>query len=289
MIALAVGVAIDPLRPRTSIRGAGPHRPRVHHPSYSRRAAHSTQATTTSKRDRISPRPGSASRSPQGGLPSNGGGARMARPEFPAAGWEGEVGFETWILTHVFSDACHHTTLVDAGTTVEELTTALLAQQGLVTSGPTDVTIAGYPGQHIEVTVPAEPRRLDMHERGDPVLARSRPGHVLRHVLHLRSRHDREDGHRRCRWTPLGGRRQDRSGSVPAGSAGASGCARIDPDRATDTVDRPPDTRLVAVTVLLTWSRNGPGRAMRLGPAWLGHAITLRPQISHRGVAVRGQ
>ena len=90
---------------------------------------------------------------PAGWVPSDGV-VKSSGPEYPAAGWEGEVGFETWILTHVFSDACQHTTLVDAGTTVDELTAALLAQQGLVTSGPTDVTVAGYPGQHIEMVVP---------------------------------------------------------------------------------------------------------------------------------------
>ena len=65
-------------------------------------------------------------------------------------------GFETSILTHVFSDACHHDTLVDAGTTVEELTAALLGQQSVTASGPSGVTVAGYPAQHIELTVPAD-------------------------------------------------------------------------------------------------------------------------------------
>ena len=92
---------------------------------------------------------------PAGWMP-DAGGVSNGVPQYPAAGWDGEVGFETWIVTHVFTDACHHDTLVDAGTTVEELTAALLGQQGVTTSGPSGVTVAGYPAQHIELTVPAD-------------------------------------------------------------------------------------------------------------------------------------
>ena len=92
---------------------------------------------------------------PAGWTPSDGAVSNGA-PEYPAAGWEQQVGFETWILTHVFTDACQHTTLVAAGTTVQELTTALLAQQSVTTSGPTDVTVAGYPAQQITLGVPTD-------------------------------------------------------------------------------------------------------------------------------------
>jgi hypothetical protein len=75
---------------------------------------------------------------------------------YPSRGWEAEAGFETWIVSHVFSDACHHTTLVDVGTTVDELAAALAAQQGVVASGPTDVTVAGHPAKRVELTVPRD-------------------------------------------------------------------------------------------------------------------------------------
>ena len=60
------------------------------------------------------------------------------------------------MLTHVFTDPCDHTTLVAAGTSVEQLTTALLAQGSVVASGPTDVTVAGYPAKHVEFAIPAD-------------------------------------------------------------------------------------------------------------------------------------
>jgi hypothetical protein len=75
---------------------------------------------------------------------------------YPSRGWEAEAGFETWIVSHVFSDACHHTTLVDVGTTVDGLAAALAAQQGVVASGPTDVTVAGHPAKRVELTVPRD-------------------------------------------------------------------------------------------------------------------------------------
>ena len=79
---------------------------------------------------------------PAGWVSSNGG-VKSDTPGFPVAGWQGEVEVETWMLTHVFSDACHWSTadLVAAGTTVDQLTTALLGQRVLIASGPTDVTI----------------------------------------------------------------------------------------------------------------------------------------------------
>jgi hypothetical protein len=93
---------------------------------------------------------------PAGWVPVDGGVSNIAATEYPAPGWEAEAGFETWILSHVFTDACQHTTLVDAGSTVDELATALLAQQGVTASGPTDVTVAGHPAKRVELTVPVD-------------------------------------------------------------------------------------------------------------------------------------
>ncbi len=68
----------------------------------------------------------------------------------------GEVKFITWVLTHVFSDVCQWGTLVDAGTTVDEFVTAVIEQEGREASAPTDVTLGGFPGKRIELTVPAD-------------------------------------------------------------------------------------------------------------------------------------
>jgi hypothetical protein len=91
---------------------------------------------------------------PAGWVRFDGGIASNGVPLYPAAGWEGEVGLDSWLVTHVYSDACHHTTLVDAGTTVDELTTALQAQEH--PRPVTDTTVAGYPAKHIELTIPSD-------------------------------------------------------------------------------------------------------------------------------------
>jgi hypothetical protein len=71
-------------------------------------------------------------------------------------GEPGEVKFATWFLTHVFSDVCEWGTLVDAGTTVDELVGALTEQDGWKASAPTDLTVGGFPAKRIELTVPAD-------------------------------------------------------------------------------------------------------------------------------------
>jgi hypothetical protein len=67
----------------------------------------------------------------------------------------GEVLFTAWIVSHVYGDVCHWTgTLVDAGTTTAQLTSALVAQKGRSASAPTDVTIGGYRAKRVSLTVP---------------------------------------------------------------------------------------------------------------------------------------
>lgn len=68
----------------------------------------------------------------------------------------GEVKFITWVLTHVFSDVCQWGTLVDVGTTVDELVTALMEQEGREASAPTSITLGGFPAKRLELTVPAD-------------------------------------------------------------------------------------------------------------------------------------
>ena len=67
-----------------------------------------------------------------------------------------EVFFATFPITNVFSDACHPNTMVSAGTTVDQLTSLLVAQKGgRVASAPTNVTLGGVSAKRIQFTVPA--------------------------------------------------------------------------------------------------------------------------------------
>ena len=85
------------------------------------------------------------------------------------AGWANRIGFITkhagesaevmltpWIVTHIYADACHwEGTLFEVGMTADEMAAALAAQGTREVSGPTDVTLGGYPAKQIELGVPA--------------------------------------------------------------------------------------------------------------------------------------
>jgi hypothetical protein len=75
-----------------------------------------------------------------------------------AEGQPGEVALSTWVVTHVHPDSCRHTTdaLVDVGTSPEKLVSTLLALKNRDVSGPTDVTIGGFPATRLELAVPAD-------------------------------------------------------------------------------------------------------------------------------------
>jgi hypothetical protein len=72
-------------------------------------------------------------------------------------GQPGEVGLTTWVVSHVHSDSCKHTTdtLVDVGSSPDKLVSALVALKNRVVSQPTDVTIGGFPAKRLELAVPA--------------------------------------------------------------------------------------------------------------------------------------
>jgi len=71
-------------------------------------------------------------------------------------GGPGEVRFTTWIVSHVFSDACNSAdNLVDVGTTVDELASALVAQENRDASQSTAI-LGGYPATRIELSFPAD-------------------------------------------------------------------------------------------------------------------------------------
>lgn len=101
--------------------------------------------------------------------PGNTGYTNAARLSFTVpAGWTsadfaaknrgkpGEVFFAVWVVSYVFTDACHWGTLVNAGTTTDDLIKILAAQVGRTASAPSDATIGGYPAKRIELTVPAD-------------------------------------------------------------------------------------------------------------------------------------
>jgi hypothetical protein len=66
------------------------------------------------------------------------------------------VAFTTWVITHVFVDACHEPrTMLEVGTK-ESLVTALAAQGGHATTGPTEVIFGGVPATRLEFDFPAD-------------------------------------------------------------------------------------------------------------------------------------
>lgn len=73
------------------------------------------------------------------------------------AGGPGEVMFTTWIVSHIFSDACDDSAdnLVDVGTTVDELASALVAQENRVASQST-ANLGGYSATRVELSFAAE-------------------------------------------------------------------------------------------------------------------------------------
>lgn len=85
------------------------------------------------------------------------------------AGWANRIGFITkhagetdevmltpWVVTHVYADACQWDgTLFEVGGSTDDMAAALAAQGTREVSGPTDVTLGGYPAKRIELSVPA--------------------------------------------------------------------------------------------------------------------------------------
>ena len=95
---------------------------------------------------------------PEGWATTEGNFVYRASPQQPSDRYAvGEVLLTYWTVSHVYADACHHeATLVDAGTTTDELASLLVAQKGRVASAATDVTLGGFPAKRIELTVPAD-------------------------------------------------------------------------------------------------------------------------------------
>ena len=61
----------------------------------------------------------------------------------------------TWIVSHVYTDACHwQGTLVPVGT-ADQFATLLANQKGRTATAPTDVVLGGSPAKRVDLTVPA--------------------------------------------------------------------------------------------------------------------------------------
>lgn len=69
-----------------------------------------------------------------------------------------ELGFYGVVVDEIYADACEGDAgeLLDAGTSVDDLATALLQQPGPMATGPTATTFAGYPASRVDLTIAAD-------------------------------------------------------------------------------------------------------------------------------------
>ena len=68
-----------------------------------------------------------------------------------------ELGFVPWVVTHVYSDACHSEgALKEVGPTVDDLVAALVDQANSDATQPADVEVGGYPAKFINMSVPTD-------------------------------------------------------------------------------------------------------------------------------------
>lgn len=68
-----------------------------------------------------------------------------------------ELGFVSWVVTHVYADACQSEgTLTEVGPTVDDLVAALVDQPDSDATTPTDIEVGGYPAKFITMSVPAD-------------------------------------------------------------------------------------------------------------------------------------
>jgi hypothetical protein len=81
-------------------------------------------------------------------------------PDFDAVvakdgGTPTEVSLGAWVVSHIFTDACQwdEASIVDAGTTADQLVSALAGQQSLTAAAVTDTIVGGFPAKRIELTV----------------------------------------------------------------------------------------------------------------------------------------
>ena len=79
----------------------------------------------------------------------------------------GKLLMVSWVLSHVYTDACHwRGTLVPVGT-ADQFATLLANQKGRTASAPTDVVLGGSTAKRVDLTVPAT---LDVTKCDDGVV-----------------------------------------------------------------------------------------------------------------------
>lgn len=66
------------------------------------------------------------------------------------------VTLATWLVSHVYADSCQWDGTLREVVSAAELTTALAEQTGHETSGPTDVTLGGYPATRLDFSLAAD-------------------------------------------------------------------------------------------------------------------------------------
>jgi hypothetical protein len=72
----------------------------------------------------------------------------------PSAG--NGVAFNSWLVTHVYADACHSNQGLRATASREALATALVEQKGHAAFQRTEVTFGGLPATRLELSIPSD-------------------------------------------------------------------------------------------------------------------------------------
>ena len=89
---------------------------------------------------------------PAGWVGENGGQTISKHPDE-----NGEVGINSYIVSEIDSDSCAaRFEAVPVGPLAGDLVTALTQQPGAAVSEPVDISLGGYPGQQIDLTIPRE-------------------------------------------------------------------------------------------------------------------------------------
>ena len=88
-----------------------------------------------------------------------------------------ELGLTTFVVTHVYADACKSEgTLTAVGSTVDDMVSALVDQVDSDASAPVDVTLGGHPAKRIDVSIPADLDLSTCRHPGEGVGILGRPG-----------------------------------------------------------------------------------------------------------------
>jgi hypothetical protein len=87
---------------------------------------------------------------PSGWVSENFGRTVSKHPDQPH-----EMGWNPFVIDKIFSDACSadDESEVEVGPSVDDLVNAVLSQPGPATSGPVEITMDGYPGKRVDLTV----------------------------------------------------------------------------------------------------------------------------------------